>query len=66
MCTSLITQLWTFGAREGTFLSAWLVPVFGASIDMDGSEFIEVRYDYISSMEVSDTTNCFDYQHQCI
>ena len=53
MCTSLITQLWTFGAREGTFLSAWLVPVFGASIDMDGSEFIEVRYDYISSMEVS-------------
>ena len=53
MCTSLITQLWTFGAREGTFLSAWLVLVLGASIDMDGSEFIEVRYDYISSMEVS-------------
>ena len=57
MCTSLITQLRTFGAREGTFLSAWLVPVFfqhfGASIDMDSSEFIKVRYDYVSSMEVS-------------
>ena len=57
MCTSLITQLWTFGAREGTILSAWLVPVFfqpfGASIDMDSSEFIKVRYDYVSSMEAS-------------
>ena len=57
MCTSLITQLWTFVAHEGTFLSAWLVPVFfqpfGASIDMDSSEFIKVRYDYVSSMEVS-------------
>ena len=57
MYTSLITQLRTFGAHEGTFLSAWLVPAFfqpfGAIIDMDSSELIKVRYDYVSSMEVS-------------
>ena len=53
-CTVSITQLWTFGVYEGTFLSACLAfLLFGVSIHMSGTEFIKVRYDNVSFMEVS-------------